>query len=362
MPRLTFRIGLGALALSGLAAAACGGDSGDRALTPTQAAPSLTNTIAVQPTPTAEPGLVSGEVRSGRGLRSADGRLEVRTSGATALDVSVRIMGVAPEAPKGWVLAGPVYDISARERERTVTKLPQSFELRFKTEGPAVVMYYDGKNWVVVETEPDGDGMAVASVDHLTPYALVSPAKSMTTATPSASPAATSTPEATVSATEATAALEAVLPKYKGHQVRVSWAGGYSGAAATTFPPAVLDEVSRSAALGGSLCYGVYGGVNAAVTSSAGTANLSGSLTVLVEPRIAFPVSSTDAQEQLAAIFPGAMGMRYANVSSSASAYTYLASANGVTYVLGFVLYDGLPVAYLSVGSGSYATLARASV
>ena len=57
--------------------------------------------------------------------------------------------------------------------------------------------------------------------------------------------------------------------------------------------------------------YGLYGGVNEAIVNGpASYDGLDGSYVMLSEPKMAMPVDSTDAQTQLAAIFPGATGVR----------------------------------------------------
>jgi hypothetical protein len=310
-------------------------------------------------------------------LRSKDGALEIRGSGKSALDVVIKESAALAAAPKGWTLVTPVYEITAKDREREVTKLAEPFELRFKASGSfGTVMYFDGRDWMVVESEADGAGSVTAKTDHLTPYAVGKPvsqgtpaAKPSATALPSATnpagsvtpPTTNVTPGANVTATvaqadpaTAAAALKAAVEKYKAKSVKITGAAGYAGTVNLALPPAMQAAIDVAAA-GGTLYYGAYNGVNAAVTTGGAVGGAGGYFEMLIEPKTTFPANSTDAQKQLAELFPGATGQKYQPMQASATSYSFLAVTAAVSYVMGVELYDGVPIAYCAVGSAQYA-------
>ena len=81
---------------------------------------------------------------------------------------------------------------------------------------------------------------------------------------------------------------------------------------------------------------------------------MSGSFTFLAEPQTTFPTSSSNAQERLVELFPGAAGYTYTTASAGATGYIYSASVGSAVIVLGFIQYQELSIAYLAVGSGTY--------
>ena len=364
----------GALTIA-LLTAACGGSSEPGAT------PEPSTAAEATATPTNEPGVASGPVASGQLLRSSDGRLEVSGTGRGVLDVSIREAKSPPRAPLGWQLVSPVYDITAREPGRTalVTQLKEPFELRFTSaERLATVMYYDGDSWEMVRSDVAG-GVVETQVDHLTPYAIARPSNAApASATPSATraattattqpatsppagsttaPAATRTPIPTVSPETAKSALEAAVSKYKGKATKVLGASGYSGGGSMSVPAQVSLALAEADAYG-EMYYGLYNGVNEAFTVTAATGAGAGSFTLLVEPKAEFPATSTRAQELLAGYFPGAAGLPYTAIQTGPAAYTYQASNGSAFFVLGFTQEDGVPLAFLSTGSGVFTATA----
>jgi hypothetical protein len=73
-----------------------------------------------------------------------------------------------------------------------------------------------------------------------------------------------------------------------------------------------------------------------------------------VEPKPGFPGSSSEAQRRLVEYFPGAVGLQYAPVQEGPSAYTYQSSTPAGFVVLGIVQHKGVPLAFISTGSGLY--------
>lgn len=357
------------------AMAACGGAGGEE---PAPTAASAT------PTATPDPLLVSGRVGGGGALRSQDGRLEVRSSGRTILDVEVRAM-TGPAAPTGWTLLSPVYEITARDNGRPVTKLAQPFDLAFRVpEGAATVLVLSDGRWEVVESQRTADGTLVATVDHLTPYAVARPSvTNATTPVPTEAAATTPTPRATATrpasktptipptvtpattpavaqtaAEAAKAAVEAAIAQYKNRKLVVTGASGYQGSGVVALPDVLDAEIEQAVTITGQLSYGLYSGVNEALSVTATATGTGGSFTLLIEPKTTFPANTSDAQTQLADYFPGATNIVYMPVAATSTAYIYTAFANASTYVMGFVLYEGVPIAFLSTGSGDYYDIA----
>lgn len=359
MARSVFtRISAVLVVVSATALVACGGSDSKTAT------PAAIPTVATMTT--AAPG-DTGSVGAGKSLRSADNRLEVRGGGHTPLDVTLKVLPQPPAPPAGWTLLAPVYEITARDHDRAVTTLTDPFELRFNVgNDPATVVYYDdsAKAWVIVESDVVA-GVVIATTDHLTPYTVAKPSGpgARPTVTAPSKPAAPGsiTPGANVSATAGTVtadaaqrALEAAASQYKGRQVKVSGAAGYTGSGVITLP-ASLDAALNAVSGTAGFVYGLYNGVNEAITALAGGTATSGSLVVLVEPKTTMPTSNSDASAQLAKLFPGAVGPKYSPAGTgSATNYAFIAQTAESAYAMGYVSYNGLSLAYLVVGSGSY--------
>lgn len=399
------RLGL-LLVVPAIFAAACGGSDEDADPTATVAPVTSVTSVAG-----ADDG---GELAPGKTVRSRDGSLSVVSSGGATLQIAFGRLANPPAAPAGWSLSGQVFDITARDRDRAVTKLESPVELRFKApEGRAVVMYHDGSQWVMVESERNSDGTLSAKTDHFTPYTVAVPKGETSTgqagkyaptpaaqgvatrsatvsrpagtvdiptpagtaragltpgagqtavggvATPggqvqtavagSVTPGATATAiangggvvtTATVSPSGAKTELEKAAAKFKGRQVIVTGASGYSATIVGTATATFL--------------YGLYGGVNEVITNSPTSSSLQGTYIFLSEPKTAMPSNTTDAQSQLLAIFPGVAGVKFKVVSESATSYIYLAQGATEVFTIGFAQVNGVAVAYMAYGTGNY--------
>jgi hypothetical protein len=335
MHRNVFHARLVSLAIAILVAlavvAACGGDT----------KPATKATPAPTQAPTLEPGTVAGSVGEGRSVRSEDGRLEVRATSGGPLDVTLKPLASAPAAPRGWQLVGATFEITARDRGRPVTQLAAPLQLRFKaSDGVSTVMYFNGKEWILVESEVESGGWVVAQVDHLTPYAAAKPMK-------------TTAPTGGNASSTAQTALEAAVERIKNKHVRVSGASTYIAGSGVALPPAIQAALS-SVAAGGAVYYGLYGGVNEALTSSAGSGAPAGTFSLLIEPQPSFPANQSEAQFELAAIFPGAGAGRYTPAVQSQNAYTYYGTLGSTAFTMGFVQYQGLSFAFVASGTGNY--------
>jgi hypothetical protein len=328
---------------------------------------------------------------------SADGGL--RISGQGGLLLSLARQANPPPAPAGWELVGPVFDVTAQDRQRRpVQQLASRLMLRFNVKGdrPLTVLAHDGQGWQVVESELDDDGLLTASVDHLTPYTVGAPkgsgpgqsttggraAPAATRAAPAATrpaPAATRTlPTGTraiptviasqtqvttavtpVSAADAQAALANAIKPLKGKSVRVSQAAGYTGNLYVTLPPEIQGALGEALSAGGSGYYGLYNAVNEAVTMQAAgsSGSASGAFTLLIEPRTGMPASADAVQAQLKALFPGVtVPLTEVPVawSDNVTGYVFYGVSGNTAYSLGYITYSGIPLAYAAVGSGSY--------
>lgn len=352
-----------AVCVFALAAAALTSCGGAEESPPPSATASPTTAITQAPPADVVTGLV-GE----RPLVSSDGKLEVRTSGPSALEVTIRLMKEPPGMPRGWTAVLPVYDVTARERGASVTELDQPLLIRFRSTDAATVMVYNGRDWLVTESDV-ADGLVTATVDHLTPYTVGKPAPVLagpSVTPPSAGGSATVLPRATASTPPATAsaaasvpavdalpALEAAAARFKGKELQVSGAGGYDRV--VSLPPLLQQALERAAALEGRLAYGSYGGVNEVFTTGAGGVTANGSLGFVIEQRTVYPATAREAQAVLVDLFPQAKGPIYSLQKSATGNFAFFALDNGTGYIVGFTQYQGITFAYAAAGSGNYA-------
>lgn len=363
-------------------------------------------TAASAPAPRQVADVIGADLAARGFVDSADGSLRVSGKGGLLLSLARQVN--PPPAPAGWELVGPVFDITAQDSQRRpVQQLASRLILRFNTTGgrPLTVLVHDGRGWQVVESELDDDGLLTAGVDHLTPYTVGAPkgsgpGRQPSTSSRAASPAAKAAPAATrsapaatrgapsatrtaptgtravptrgtpapqvttavtpVSSADAQTALAKAIQPLKGKAVRVTQAAGFTGNLYVALPPALADSLGAALSAGGTGYYGLYNAVNEAVTvqaaGSGGTA--SGAFTALVEPRTIMPASADDAQAQLRALFPGVtvpLTQVPATWTGTTAAYVFYGVSGTTAYSVGFVSYEGLPLAYAAVGSGSYA-------
>jgi hypothetical protein len=345
--------------------AACGGSA------TSEPTPEPTAGSAATATPPGERGIATGQVASGKALRSSDGRLVISGTGKAPLDVTVRELAKdLPDEPFGWELSGPVYDIAATEGSAAVKQLTDPFELRFEvTEPLATVMYFDGQEWSIIESEL-ADGVLTAETDHLSQFAVMTlanlrvltPTRTPTatptpvegTVTPTRTPAVSPTPTATPVSPEAMAdVLAAEVEKWRKNAALVTGAGAYAGASRMELP-APLQESLEGADLIGDLYYGVFNGVNEVFVVGSMRETVSGGFTLLIEPKLEFPSSSSQAQRMLAEYFPGATGQTFVAVTELPAMYAYQAAGPFGFMILGFIQHEGVPLAYMSVGSGAF--------
>jgi len=210
------------------------------------------------------PSTISGETEDelvSKGfLDSPDGLL--RVSGKSQLKFSLKNMNNPPAAPVGWEIVGPVYDITARDRQnRAVRQLVNSLELQFKVDvlRPLTVLVYGDEGWEVVPSEVNSEGTLVAAINHLTPYTTGSPVINRTTV-PTATPILTvAVPSAAittsaVSIADAQNAMAKAAKSLKGKDVRITSAAGYTGSLYIALPPALQSSLGTALNSSGAAC------------------------------------------------------------------------------------------------------------
>jgi len=294
---------------------------------------------------------------------SADGRMSV--IGKSQLLVSLKSMNNAPVAPAGWEFVGPVFDVTAQDRQRRpVQKLAAALKLRFEvtTDRAVTVMVHNEAGWEIVPSDIDADGKLTADVEHLTPYVAAAP-KSGNAARAAATvvPRITPNPKATVvtapaSSSDAQAALDSAVAAIKQKKVKVTSAAGYTGSLCVALP-GVLQSTLDAVSVNGTAYYGLYNAVNEAFTAQAKGSASSGTLTLLAEPKTSFPASADDARSALASLFPGVPVSSLTQSRTDSSAYFFYSTNGNTAYGAGYVTYNGVTLAYAMVGSGSYQPL-----
>jgi hypothetical protein len=338
-------------------------------LTPTDRPPEPTATLVVQTN------IGEGDLELKGFVDSFDGKL--RVSGKLPMLVSLKSITTPPAAPSGWEFLGPVYDVTAQDKTRKpLQKLLGIVTLRFQApRGRAVtIMVNDGKSWEIVESEFDSDGNITAAVDHFTNYGVGAPQQSKVTppatagtprvtVTRTQSAATTRTPQvtavtATVSASAAESALSNAAKVLKGKTVKITSAAGYSGSASVALPSS-LQKTLSSVSGSGTAYYGLYNGVNEAITAQASGGGASGAMTLLIEPKTSMPATAADAKTKLQSYFPGVtVTLTQAQpTSTGTTGYVFYGTSGNTAYSLGYVSYNGVAMAYAMSGSGTYQSL-----
>lgn len=304
-----------------------------------------------------------GDLEAKGFVESADGKL--RVIGKSQLAISLKSMSNPPATPAGWEMIGPVFDVTAQDRQRRpVQKLAAALRLRFDVPAnrPATVMVYGDQGWEIVPSEMDADGRLVADVEHLTPYVAAAPtqnnaARGAATIVPKITPSPRATViTATVPAGDAKTALESAATPVKGKSVKVTSASGYTGSLYVALPgwlQSTVDTVGAS----GAAYYGFYNVVNEAFTAQAKGTAASGNLTLLVEPKTSFPASAADAQTSLATLFAGVPVSTLKQTRADSTTYIFYATSGNTAYSAGYFSYNGLVLAYAMVGNGAYQSL-----
>ena len=342
-------------------------------LTPTVGSPEPTATLVVQ----ANTG--EGDLESKGFLDSIDGKL--RVIGKLPMLVSLKAIATPPNAPGGWEFIGPVFDVTAQDKTRKpLQKLAGLVTLRFQAPRgrPLTIMVNDGKSWEIVESEFDSDGNITAAVDHFTNYGVGAPQQSKvtppaTSGTPrvtvtvnrTQSAATTRTPQvtvavatSTVSASAAETALSNAAKILKGKTVKITSAAGYTGSVSVALP-ASLQKTLSSVSGSGTVYYGLYNGVNEAITAQASGGSSTGAMTLLIEPKTSMPTTAADAKTKLQSYFPGVtVTLTQAQPSSTGTTgYVFYGTSGNTAYSLGYVSYNGIAMAYAMSGSGTYQSL-----
>ncbi|MBI5034020.1 MAG: hypothetical protein HZB51_26155 [Chloroflexi bacterium] len=296
-------------------------------------------------------------------IASADGRMTV--SGKSPLLVSLKNMSNPAAAPTGWEFVAPVFDVTAQDRQqRPMQKLAAAVRLRFDAplNRAATVMVYGDKGWEIVPSEVDAEGKLTAEVDHFTPYTVASPAQANPArAGATIVPKITPSPKATVvkspaSTSDATAALESAVTAIKNKKIKVTSAAGYTGSLYVPLPDQ-LSSIVSAISVNGSAYYGLYNAVNEAITAQAKGNTSSGSFTLLVEPKTTLPASASDARTALATAFPNIPVSTLSQSRVDTSTYIFYGTSGNTAYGAGYVVYNGVTLAYAAVGTGTYQPL-----
>jgi len=332
---------------------------------PTVGAPEPTATLVVsQPNIPGE-----GDLESKGFVDSGDSKL--RVIGKLPMLVTLKNIATPPAAPSGWEFLGPVFDVTAQDKTRRqpLQKLAGLVTLRFQAPRgrPLTIMVNDGKSWEIVESEFDGDGNITAAVDHFTNYGVGAPQQSKVTpaATISRTQSAstTRTPQATVvtttvSSSAAETALSNAAKTLKGKTVKITSAAGYTGSVSVALP-ASLQKTLSSVSGSGTVYYGLYNGVNEAVTAEAKGGSSSGAMTLLIEPKTSMPTTAADAKTKLLSYFPGiTVTLTQAQpTSTGTTGYVFYGTSGNTAYSFGYVSYNGVAMAYAMSGSGTYQSL-----
>ncbi len=239
-------------------------------------------------------------------------------------------------------------------------KFAELIKLRFdvSTDRPVTVLVHNGAAWEIVPSESDADGKLVADVDHLTPYVTGSPTQDKARAAPTAAPKITPGARVTVtsaptSSSDAQAALESAVAAVKGKKIKITSAAGYTGSLYVALP-GYLQTSLNAIGTSGVTYYGLYNAVNEAISAQAKGGAASGALTLLVEPKTTFPANATDAKNSLATTFAGIPVSSLAQSRAESTAYVFYGASGNTAYSIGYISYNGVPLAYGMVGSGSY--------
>ena len=136
----------------------------------------------------------------------------------------------------------------------------------------------------------------------------------------------------------------------------MSSAAGYAGSLYVALPgylQSTLDTLGAS----GIVYYGLYNAVNEGVTAQAKGSASSGTFTLLAEPKTSFPASATDARSALVTLVPGVPVSSLTQSRADSSAYFFYGTNGNTAYGAGYVTYNGVTLAYVMVGTGTYQSL-----
>jgi hypothetical protein len=163
---------------------------------------------------------------------------------------------------------------------------------------------------------------------------------------------------ATVPTGDAQAALEAAVKAIKGDKkLKITSAAGYNGSLFIALPN-YLQTTINTVGANGTAYYGLYNAVNECFTAQAkGSSSSSGTLSLLVEPKTAFPASAADARTALAALYSGIPVSTLTQSRADTTAYVFYGTSGNTAYSVGYVTYNGITLAYAMMGNGTYQAL-----
>lgn len=355
MLRKTILAGMAAFAIGG-SLVACTTSGGVPAAAPTA-------TINPQASPQASQTAEGTDLMARGYVDSGDGKL--RVSGKSPLTVTITEVRTPPPAPEGWELVTPVFDITACDRQkRAVSRLPDPVDLRFDLGGnpAATIMYFDGQVWQMMPSELDSQGRLTAQVDHFTPYAAGKPTN-MKKANPANSGGAR-TPAGGPSA-QPTVMVAPGLVGDGGERAErgdqgAEGQGDQAHLGHGLQRPRLRGHAARAPGCarrrGQRLLWPLQRRQRGGTVEAGGSGGKSGALTLLVEPKTTMPTSAAAAQDQLAKLFPG-VAVSLTQVEASSTGYVFSGASGNTAYSLGYVSYQGVPLAYALSGSGSYQSL-----
>ncbi len=340
--------------------AACGDDAGPAAQ-PTEAALTL-----------------RGEIASGAGIASPDGRLVVSTKSETPVAVALGELRQGPPLPPGWHALTPYYDLRTGD---TPLALPLSLRMGVPAGGLAGVLLHDGDHWRILPGERDplsnltvtttGGGVVIAAQPQnpkLTPTPVpvitIVPRPTATpegaggplivaTPTPEPSPTPTRTgggPSLSSLAGLARSNLDPVFNRFFDRRSNQLGFLLLDGPALLDIPPQLMAAVT---ARGVPVFAVPYGGVNevlVAVTTERGPNHF---IALMAQPSLEYPASASDAEAVLRGTFHG-VSASFTPRASASGGYAFAASQDNLAYLFGVVRQGDLVLVYALVGGGTF--------
>ncbi|MCC6387905.1 MAG: hypothetical protein IT302_11045 [Dehalococcoidia bacterium] len=342
------------------AGAACGEDAGP-------AAPA-----------TEAPLTLRGEIASGAGIASPDGRLVVSTKSETPVAITLGEVRDGPALPPGWHALTPYYDVRTGD---TPLALPLSLRMAVPAGGLAGVLLHDGARWrilagerdllsnltattdtggVVVAAQPQNPKLTPTPVPVITivPRPTATPegdggALIVATPTPEPSPTPTRTgggPSLSSLAGVARSNLDPVFNRFFDRRSNQLGFRLLDGPAFLDIPPQLMAPLN---ARGVPVFAVPYGGVNEvliAVTTERGSGHF---VALMAQPSLEYPANASDAEATLRATFRG-VSAPFAARTSASGGFAFAASQDNLSYLFGVIHQGDLVLVYALVGGGSF--------
>lgn len=340
--------------------AACGEDAGP----------------AVQPTEA--PLTLRGEIASGAGMASPDGRLVVSTKSETPVAITLGEVRQGPALPPGWHALTPYFDLRTGDAPLA---LPLTLRMSVPAGGLAGILLHDGTHWRIlpgdrdllsnVTAATDGGGVVIAAQPQnpkLTPTPVpvitIVPRPTATpegaggpiivaTPTPEPSPTPTRTgggPSLSSLAGLARSNLDSVFSRFFDRRSNQLGFLLLEGPAFLDIPPQLMVPLNSR----GVPVFAVpYGGVNevlVAVTTERGSGHF---VALLAQPALEYPASASEAEATLRVTFHG-VSAPFAPRPSASGGYAFAASQDSLSYLFGIVRQGDLVLVYALVGGGSF--------